>query len=104
MILMLAKDALKTKVKFDTAIMTGNYECAYALGLVTGYCNVKKCESYNDISTLKEQVMLNVTETSFTDDRLKRLYEMLVEYEPSEKFDNQMKELYDMGIEEYKVF
>lgn len=36
MVPILAKQALARKCEFSNARMTGNYECAYALGVVSG--------------------------------------------------------------------
>ena len=34
MVTLLAKNAVQIKCGFENAIMTGNYECAYALGVL----------------------------------------------------------------------
>ena len=35
MVVSLVRTAIQTKCRYDNARMTGNYECAYALGILT---------------------------------------------------------------------
>ena len=42
MVPILAKQALARKCEFSNARMTGNYECAYALGVVSGALAIPK--------------------------------------------------------------
>mgnify|MGYP000840623426 CR=1 FL=1 len=44
MVPILAKQALARKCGFTNARMTGNYECAYALGVVSGALAIPKEE------------------------------------------------------------
>ena len=45
MVPILAKQALARKCEFSNARMTGNYECAYALGVVSGALAIPKEEN-----------------------------------------------------------
>ena len=45
MVPILAKQALARKCEFSNAKMTGNYECAYALGVVSGALAIPKAEN-----------------------------------------------------------
>lgn len=83
--------------------MTGNYECAYALGLVTALTGQNKPEEYNNISELKNKIMDNIGQYSTDDKKIKRLFEMLKDYEPSAAFDAQMSELYNMGFDDKTI-
>ena len=80
MVPILAKQALARKCEFSNARMTGNYECAYALGVVSGY---KKLSSENE--------------------QIKKLILLLCDYEPSDIFDEQMRELYNEGYEDKSI-
>ena len=49
MVPILAKQALARKCEFSNARMTGNYECAYALGVVSGALAIPKAVSYTHL-------------------------------------------------------
>ncbi len=98
MIPLLAKNALQIKCRFPDAVMTGNYECAYALGILTAAAGYPEIVEYTSIVDLKEKTENMIREFQTEDETLKRLREMLEEYEPSERFDEQMKALYEAGV------
>ena len=54
MVPLLAKQALARKCEFTNAKMTGNYECAYAIGVVTGALDIPKEETAKDLVELKQ--------------------------------------------------
>ena len=95
MVTLLAKNAVQIKCGFENAIMTGNYECAYALGV--------QYENYGNIIELKKKVFDNMGQFSSDDKKIKRMVEMLEGYEPSEQMDNQMEELYSCGFKDKDV-
>lgn len=97
MVPILAKQAIQIKCGFENARLTGNYELAYALGILSASAGIDKVEQYNSMSELKENVMKQTEGFSTENEHLKKLLELLMDYEPSEAFDDQMKELFDMG-------
>ena len=96
MVTLLAKNAVQIKCGFENAIMTGNYECAYALGVLCAISGQQQYENYGNIIELKKKV-------SSDDKKIKRMVEMLEGYEPSEQMDNQMEELYSCGFKDKDV-
>ncbi|MBQ4283473.1 MAG: DUF3837 domain-containing protein [Lachnospira sp.] len=103
MIPLLAKNAVKVKSGFTTACMTGNYECAYALGIVTAAAGLEKEQEITDIVQLHRMVLEKIVNYEPEGDNMVRLLEMLREYEPSEKCDEQMQELYYVGFDDKKL-
>ena len=103
MVPLLAKNAVQIKCGFDNAVMTGNYECAYALGVLSALSGQQKYENYENITELKKKVFDNMGQFSSDDKKTNRLVEMLESYEPSEHTDNQMKELYICGFDDKKL-
>ena len=83
MVTELVKTAVAAKCLYDNAGMTGNYECAYSLGLL----------SYIEGLDEKDQV----TELESIYKKIKQLIKILGDYELKPKFDEQMNELYHMG-------
>lgn len=103
MVTLLAKNALRIKCGFSSACMTGNYECAYALGILTAAAGLEVFSGYESIRALKEKVMQAAGSFKTTDDSLQRMIEMLMEYEAAETFDAQMQELYADGYADKKL-
>lgn len=103
MVPLLAKNAVQIKCKFSSAVMTGNYECAYALGILTAAAGLPEITAYESIAQLKEQVMSAVETFQPDEEALQRLIEMLKEYEPSDSLDEQMRELYIVGFADKKL-
>ena len=56
MVTLLAKNAVQIKCGFENAIMTGNYECAYALGVLCAISGQQQYENYGNIIELKKKV------------------------------------------------
>ena len=98
MIPLLAKNAVKIKCGFSNAVMTGNYECAYGLGVISALAGVPKEENIEDIKVLHSKVMKAVKDYVPDNDEIKRLLAILQEYEPSDLCDEQVKELYYVGF------
>ncbi len=98
MIPSLVPGAIRIKTGFDTAIMTGNYECAYSLGLLSAITGLSKEESITDIQVLKDKVQKHCESYNTDNEAIKRLIVMLSEYEPIDKVDEQMVELYYVGF------
>lgn len=103
MVTLLAKNAVQIKCGFENAIMTGNYECAYALGVLCAISGQQQYENYGNIIELKKKVFDNMGQFSSDDKKIKRMVEMLESYEPSEQMDNQMEELYSCGFKDKDV-
>ncbi len=97
MVPLLAKQALARKCEFTNAKMTGNYECAYAIGVVTGALDIPKEEDVKNIAELKQHTEPQYKEKACSNEQIKKLISLLNDYEPSEDFDIQMQQLYDDG-------
>lgn len=103
MIPMLAKNAVRLKCNFTEAGMTGNYECAYALGIVCACLGQPEVDIIEVFPSFKESVMALTDGFNSDDDKMKRLIEMLNEYEAGEVNDEQILELYHMGYSDGKI-
>ena len=57
MVPVLAKNAVRIKCNFQNAGMTGNYECAYALGILNAQLGLPEITEYEDIvDTVKAEL------------------------------------------------
>lgn len=103
MVLSLAKNAVKIKCGFENAVMTGNYECAYACGIFSASMGIEQIKEYDSIKQLKDVVLQHADVDVIENDNIKRIVQMLNDYEPSEILDSQMKELYSMGYKDQNI-
>jgi len=97
MVPLLAKQALARKCEFTNAKMTGNYECAYAIGVVTGALDIPKEEDVKDLVELKQRTEPQYKDKDCDNEQIKKLISLLNDYEPSKDFDGQMQQLYNDG-------
>jgi hypothetical protein len=103
MVLSLAANALRIKCGFENARMTGNYECAYALGILSYQVGMEKPDKIENIKSMKEEVLAKAADFTTEDNKLVQMVHILKEYEPSDNFDSQMQELYFMGYDDEKL-
>lgn len=103
MVPILAKNAVKIKCNFPNAVMTGNYECAYALGILNAALGLEEVTDYKDIADLKEQILSYACEYQPEEENMRQMLHILKEYEASDEINDQMKELFDMGFADKKI-
>jgi hypothetical protein len=96
----LARQAIIIKCKNDTSVITGNYELAYALGLIVNQTGIIFPGDYENMKDLQEKVLAALEGKELEDERLGRLLRMLQHYKPLDGMDEQMGELINMGLGE----
>ena len=99
MVPILAKQALARKCEFSNARMTGNY----ALGVVSGALAIPKEENAANLVELKNKIEPQYKKLSSENEQIKKLILLLCDYEPSDIFDEQMRELYNEGYEDKSI-
>ncbi len=97
MVTELVKTAIATKCLYDNAGMTGNYECAYSLGLLSYIEGLNEHTQITELESIYNEVMGNVDKIKTDNAKVKQLIKILGDYEVASKFDGQMDELYHMG-------
>ncbi|MDD3240654.1 MAG: DUF3837 domain-containing protein [Lachnospira sp.] len=103
MVLELAKQAVQIKCGFENARMTGNYELAYALGILSSQAGCEKAEAIESMAQLKKDVLMKAESFVTEDSHVQKLIELIQEYEPSEQLDDQMLQLYQWGFADKKL-
>lgn len=96
----LARQAIIIKCKNDTSVITGNYELAYAIGLIVNQTGILFPGDYENMKDLHGKVMQELEGKELSDERLQHLYRMLKYYHPTDDLDEQMGELINMGLGE----
>ena len=91
MVVSLVRTAIQTKCRYDNARMTGNYECAYALGILTSQEGVY------------DKVISGISAIQTDDKKIQQLIAITSDYEVTDKFDEQMNELYHMGYNDKNI-
>ncbi|MCI5872965.1 MAG: DUF3837 domain-containing protein [Clostridiales bacterium] len=99
----IARQSVIIKCNMQKSILTGNYEFYYAAGLVTKLSDI---EIADDIQPEKLQELLaeKIPTCTAKDEKEAYLYQMLMDYRPSEEYDEQMKELLLWGKRENSLW
>lgn len=104
MVVSIARQSVIIKSQTGNSILLGNYECAYALGLLSKIAGIPEDENFSDMRQWREQVLEQLGDFSSEDTRLMEVLRILKNYEPGETVDAQMKELYRMGFGENRMW
>lgn len=106
MIPVLAKQAMILKCINQSGTILSNYECAYALGIlckVAAVADVTVSEE-TDIASARNLFLEKKKEADFADEKEKMMFRMLERYEPGTDMDEQMTELFEMGLHEENMW
>ena len=104
MVTSIARQSVIIKSKTGNSILLGNYECAYALGLLSKEAGLEEDDSYTDMRQWHGDVMERVGTYSSQDAQLMEILRITKAYEPQETVDEQMKELYHWGRNEQRMW
>ena len=103
MVTLVARQSIIIKCNMQTSALLGNYEFYYAAGL---FCRLRGMIAEEDIqpAALKEKLLPELKAYQASDDKEKYLVTMLLKYEPSEEYTEQMKELLRWGMGEERIW
>ena len=104
MVRSIARYAVIRKTQKDVNILTGNYEAAYAEGLLFHILNLHPKTEELSVRRLKEDLMEALQGYVPADDREKHLIHMLEEYKPSDIWDEDTEAMLKMGLEEDRIW
>lgn len=99
MVPILARMSVVIKSQHATSVMTGNYEMGYVCGLLCRLAGIAPPPLETPFK-LQEQMMAALEGYSTEDEREKNVIRMLKYYKPDDNLDDQVKELFTMGLEE----
>ncbi|HJA93167.1 MAG TPA: DUF3837 domain-containing protein [Candidatus Eisenbergiella merdipullorum] len=99
MVPVLARMAVIIKADHETNIITGNYEMAYICGLL---CRLSGASPaiYDSPEAMRQGTLAALESYRAQDAREENLLRMLKAYKPETIYDDQVQELYRMGLEE----
>lgn len=104
MVTSIARQAVIIKSKTGNSIILGNYECAYALGLLSKAVSMEEDDSPQDMRQWHEEVMSRMEGFASEDARLMEIVRIMKAYEPTENVDDQMRQLYHAGYTEQRMW
>lgn len=103
MVTLVARQSIIIKCNMQTSALLGNYEFYYAAGLFCRLCGMSVEEEIQP-AALKEKLLPELKAYQASDDKEKYLVAMLLKYEPSEEYTEQMKELLRWGMGEERIW
>lgn len=99
MVPILAKQAVIIKCRAGDGIIISNYECAYGIGLLYCLSGIPAPDwAEETVGERLEEALLSHEKVSFTEAQAGCLLEMLRAYKPDGVLDEQIRQLYRMGI------
>ncbi len=99
MVPILAKQAVIIKCLAGDGIMISNYECAYGVGLLYGLSGIPAPEwGDGTLAQRLEEALISHEKFSFADAAAEHLLKMLRAYKPDKTLDEQIRQLYQMGV------
>ena len=99
MVPVLARMSVVIKAQHETSVMTGNYEMGYVCGLLCRLAGITPPPLETPLK-LQEKMMAALEGYNAADEREKNVIRMLKYYKPDDNMDDQVKELFSMGLEE----
>ncbi len=105
MVPILARQAVIIKSLAGNGIIISNYECAYGMGLLCRLVGMEAPAWDNERPEEMLGCVLSGLGTWSADDAPSRsLLEMLRKYKPDDTLDEQVRELYQMGVKEQSLW
>ena len=103
MVTSLARQSIIIKCRMQKSVITGSYEYYYAAGLFSKLCGIEIPEEIKP-PALTEFLRENGKDAELKDEKEAYLKKILLEYEPHETYDEQMKELLLWGKNEEHIW
>ena len=103
MVTLVARQSVTLKCNMQASVMLGNYEFYYAAGL---FCRVNGVEVEEEIKPgeLKQKIMPMLESFAGSDEKERYLARLLLDYQPTEEYNGQMRELLQWGLRENKMW
>ncbi len=96
----IARSAVIRKTQKDVNIMTGNYEAAFALGLLSKICQVTVESQCRSVADMKVQFFEKADGYEPRNEREQILIQMLKNYKPSDVWDEDVEIMFARGLAE----
>lgn len=104
MVQSIARYAVIRKTKKDVNILTGNYEGAYAIGILFHVLQVSPDIQLKSVTGLKEQLMEALKGYEPANQQEAVLIQMVQEYKPSDEWNEDVEAMLRWGLEENRLW
>lgn len=104
MVQSIARYAVIRKTDKEVNILTGNYEAAYAEGLLFQMLQIDPDPSVHSVKELQLILLKSVEGWTPPDERTECLIHMLKEYKPSDIWDEDVEQLFEQGKNEKRIW
>lgn len=106
MITSLARGSVIIKAGREDSALLGNYECAYALGVMSRVSGLSLPEGREDMKALHRDFMEKLRRQGYapTDQKEERLLQLLRHCQPDAEMNGEMKELLAWGEKEERLW
>lgn len=98
----IARSAVIRKTQKNVNIITGNYEAAFAIGLLSAITGFSVDSDSKDVATMKQALMGQIGGYIPQNEREENLILMLKNYKPSAVWDDDVKGMFVRGLSEDK--
>lgn len=95
----IARQSIIIKCNMQKSVITGNYEYYYAAGLMSPLWGITLSEEMKPLE-VAEQIAGKAEQIETKDEKEAWLLHMLKDYAPTEEYDEQMAELFRLGVNE----
>ncbi len=100
MIVSIARQSVILKCLRKRSVMLGNYEFYYGAGF-SSLCFGVSYDFTDKPKELNEQIKKNLEGIETNNPEEKYLIKMLLDFRPTDEYNDQMKELFEMGLNEH---
>lgn len=104
MIPVLARESIILKSRRDFNTILGNYECAYAIGVMSQLSGIPVIEDHSDMQQMHAAFMEKLKDYKPADIHQERIKKILQLYKPAEMMDAQVEELLQWGLREDRLW
>ena len=104
MVTSIARQAVIIKSQDSTSGVLGGYEACYCLGLIAKMLQLPENDGYTQLEEWCESIMSVADGYTSEDKQIMEVIRMMRAYEPTGEVDDQMRELYRMGIQESRMW
>ena len=103
MVLSIARQSIILKCMRKKSVMVGNYEFYYSAGLLNKVYNLGLSENMEPVA-LGEAIVGALSDVQADDEMMAYLIKIILVYEPSTNYDDQMKQLFLWGNSEQQLW
>ncbi len=104
MVTSLARQSVIIKAGREHNSILGNYECAYAIGVMSKVSGIPLPDERTDMKTLHRNFTEKLSSYAPQNKQEKQLRKILMAYKPSPELDEEMKELLEWGLQEDRLW